>query len=63
MDKPMRRETYTYGYLDFYENRIIVCPASYATQEQRDSLWQDATIYAALANKPVKIHVSHKDSE
>ena len=63
MAQPIRRETYTYGYLDLYEKKIVVCPASYATEEQVESLIEDARMYAALATKPVYIHVSHKDSE
>jgi len=63
MEQPIRRETYTYGYLDLYENRIVVCPASYATEEQIESLMEDARTYVALATKPVRIHVSHKDKE
>ena len=60
--KAIRRETYPYGYLDLHENIIVVFPASYATEEQVESLMKDARMYAALATKPVRIHVSHKDS-
>jgi len=62
--KLIRRETYTYGYLDLCEDKVIVHPATYATEEQKALLHEDATLYAALANRPVKIetHDSNKDS-
>jgi len=53
--KIIRRESYPYGYLDLCEDRILVHPASYATIAQRDSLMQDALLYAANASKPVKV--------